>query len=148
MIVQPGLANGGDPRTFRQLAQRRDDIVARLFGVVGMNADDGKNVRIFLRQLDRAPAALDRSADREDPRYARFGGAREDVVKIGCEVRVIEVRVGVDQHRQTKAGPRLFSSDLFEYFLKPRMTSETIQIGIVFGPVGELRTAGPDRTLQ
>ena len=57
MIIQAGLADGRDPRIFRQLAQRRDDIVARLFGVGRMNADDGKNIRIFFRQLDRPLAA-------------------------------------------------------------------------------------------
>ena len=148
MIIQPRLADRDDPRTLRQLAQRRDHILARLLSVVGMNADDREDVRIFFRQLDRAPAAFDRGADRDDAGDAGFGRAREDVVEISCEIRVIEVRVSIDQHRETKAAPRLFSSDLVEYFLKPRMASETIQIGIVFGPVGELRTAGPDRTLQ
>ena len=59
MIVQPGLANGRDARTFRQLAQGRDHIFTRLLGVVGMNPDDGKDVGVFLCQFDRAPAAFD-----------------------------------------------------------------------------------------
>ena len=149
MIVEPGLADGGDPRgLFASSRNGVDDIVARLFRVVGMNADDRENIRIFFREFDRAPAAFKRGADREDARHTGFGCAREDVLKISCEVRVVEVGVGIDKHRQTKAAPRLFSSDLFEYFLKPRMTSETIQVGIVFRPLGKLGTAGPDRTLQ
>ncbi len=64
MIIQPGLADRRDARTFRQLAQRGDDIIPRLFRVIGMNADDRENIRILFRELDRAPAAFKRGADR------------------------------------------------------------------------------------
>ena len=64
MIIQPGLTDRRDPPTFRQLTQRGDDIIPRLFRVIGMNADDRENIRILFRELDRAPAAFKRSADR------------------------------------------------------------------------------------
>ena len=98
MIIETGLADRHDPRTFRQLTQRRDDIIRRFFRVSRMNADDRENIRIFFRQLDRAPAALDRSADGDDARDAGFGRARKHLVEVRREIRVIEVRVSVDQH--------------------------------------------------
>ncbi len=59
-----------------------------------------KTFGVFLRQFDRAPAAFDRSADRDDTGDAGFGRAREDGVKIGCKIRVIEMRVSIDQHHR------------------------------------------------
>ena len=98
MIIQAGFADRDDPRTFRQLAQRRDHIVPRFLHISRMNADDGENIRIFLRQLDRAPAAFNRRADRDDARDAGFGRALQDVVEVRREIRVIEMRVSFDQH--------------------------------------------------
>ena len=63
-----------------------------------MNADDGEDVRIFFRQLDRAPAALDRGADRDDPRDAGLGRAPQHIIEVRREIRVIEVGVGFDEH--------------------------------------------------
>ena len=96
MIIEPGLADRRDAPTFRQLTQRGDDIIPRLFRVIGMNADDRENIRILFRELDRAPAAFKRGADRYDARDAGFGSACEDVLKISCEIRVVEVSVGID----------------------------------------------------
>jgi len=61
-----------------------------------MNSDHGKNVRIFFGKLDRAPAALDRSADRDDARDSGVSRATKHIVEIVCEIRIIEVRVRFD----------------------------------------------------
>ena len=66
MIIETGLADRDNARTFRQFAQRIDHIFRRLFRIGGMNADDREHVRIFFRQFDRAPAAFERSSDRDD----------------------------------------------------------------------------------
>ena len=63
-----------------------------------MNADHRENVRIFLGQLDRAPAAFDRSADRDDAGNASFGRAPQHIVEIRREIRIIEMGVSFDQH--------------------------------------------------
>ena len=70
-----------DARTFRQFAQRRDHIVSGFFGIRRMNADYRINVRILFGQIDRAPAALDGSADRDDPRDTGFGRASQDILE-------------------------------------------------------------------
>src|SRR5438270_182976 len=75
-----------------------------------MNPDYGEDIRILFRELDRAPAALDRSSDRDDPRDARFVRALEDVNEIRREVWIIEMGVGFDQHRRV-ADCRLKISD-------------------------------------
>ena len=66
--------------------------------VVGMNADGGEDVRVFLRERDRAPAALDACADGDDARDARIRRAREDAFEIVREVGEGKVRVGVGEH--------------------------------------------------
>ena len=98
MVIETGFADRHDTRTLRQLAQRRNHIFARFLDIGRMNADDGKDVRIFLRQLDRAPAAFHRRADRDDARDTGLGGATKHVIEIGREIRIIEMRVSLDEH--------------------------------------------------
>ena len=58
-----------------------------------MNPDHCENIRIFFRQLDRAPAAFNRRADSNDASHTGFICAPQHVVKIGREIRVIEMGV-------------------------------------------------------
>jgi hypothetical protein len=67
-----------------------------------MHADDGEDVRMLLRELDRAAAAFDGGPDRDDARHASFGRAPEDVVEVRREIRVVEVGVSLDQHCRLK----------------------------------------------
>ena len=98
MIIQTGFANRHDARTFCQFAQRRNHVLAGFLDVSWVNADDGEDVWIFLRQIDRAPAAFHRSADRDDARDAGLGGAAQDVIEVAGEIRVVEMRVSLDEH--------------------------------------------------
>jgi hypothetical protein len=59
MIIKTGLADRHDARTFRQLSQRRNDVLSGLCGIGRMNADYGVDARILLGKLYGAPAALD-----------------------------------------------------------------------------------------
>ena len=63
-----------------------------------MNPDNGENVRIPLCQLNRTPAALNRSADGNDAGNTSVSRATKYIVKVIGEVRVIEVSVCFDQH--------------------------------------------------
>jgi hypothetical protein len=51
---------------------------------------------MFFCQFDRAPAAFDRSADRDDARNARFICATQHIVEIIGEIRKIEMCVRFD----------------------------------------------------
>jgi hypothetical protein len=53
---------------------------------------------MFLRERDRAPAALNRSPNRDDARDARFVCAAQDIIEVGGEIGVIEMGVSVYQH--------------------------------------------------
>ena len=59
VIIKTGLADRHDARAFRQLTQRRNDVLPGLCGIGRMNADYGVDARIFFGKLYRAPAALD-----------------------------------------------------------------------------------------
>src|SRR6266536_706410 len=59
MIIKTGLADRYYARTLCQLSQRRDHVLPRLFDTGRMNADYGVDARIFLREIDGAPTALD-----------------------------------------------------------------------------------------
>ena len=87
MIIETGFTDRDNARAFRQFAQRSDHIVRRFLRVGGMNADDRKHVRIFFRQFDRAPAAFDRSSDRDDARNAGLFGAPQDIIEVRREIR-------------------------------------------------------------
>ena len=98
MIIEAGFADRHDARTFRELAQRRNHVLAGFLDIGGVNADDGKDVWIFVRQIDRAPAAFNRSADRDDTRDTGIGGAAQHVVEVAGEIRVVEVGVSLYEH--------------------------------------------------
>ena len=85
MIIETGFADRDDARAFRQFAQRRDHIFLRFLGVGRMNADHRENVRIFFRQFDRAPAAFDRRADRDDARDAGLCRRAARLVEVGAK---------------------------------------------------------------
>src|SRR2546423_10982689 len=76
-----------------------------------MNADNRENVLIFFGQGDRAPAALDRCAYRDDTRNARLRGAPQNVIEVPREVRVVEVSVGFYQHCRLKIADFRLAAD-------------------------------------
>src|SRR2546421_13125232 len=98
MVMQSCSADCDHALIPSQFPQWRYHIFASLLYVTRMNADHREDIRIFLRQRDRAAAALDRCPDRDDPRYARFCCAPEHVIEVRCEIRVIEVGVGLYEH--------------------------------------------------
>ena len=63
-----------------------------------MNTDHSEDVRIFLRQRDRATAAFDRRADRDNAGDPGFGRTAQDVFEVGREIRIIEMGVSFDEH--------------------------------------------------
>ena len=52
---------------------------------------------MFFSEFDRAPAALNRGADRDDAGDPGVGRALQHLGEIRSEVRIVEVRVGIDQ---------------------------------------------------
>src|SRR5256885_157094 len=67
-----------------------------------MDADDRENVRMFFGQCDRAQAALDGRADRDDAADAGFSRASQHIIEVRREIRVVEMGVGFDQHCRLK----------------------------------------------
>src|SRR5947207_5282403 len=65
-----------------------------------MDADHRENIRKFLRQLDRAPAALHRCSDRDDAVDAGICRASQNIIEIRSEIRIIEMGVGLYEHRE------------------------------------------------
>ena len=98
MIIQAGFAKRHNARTFREFAQGRNHIIAGFLHISRMNADDGEDIRIFFRKIDSALAAFNRSANCDDARNASFGRAAQYIVEVAGKIRVIEMRVGFDQH--------------------------------------------------
>src|SRR5438105_1115777 len=97
MIIETSFADRNHPRIFCKLAQRRRDVVVcnRLSGS-WMNANNRKNIWVSLSQLNRATAAFNRCPDCENLCYASVSRALQDLIEIGCEVRIIEVGVSLD----------------------------------------------------
>ena len=52
----------------------------------------------FSAKVDRAPAAFDGGADRDDAGDTGLGGATQDIIEVAGEIRVVEMRVSFDQH--------------------------------------------------
>src|SRR6267142_1024836 len=96
-----------------------------------MNSDNREDVRIFFGKLDRAPAALDRSSDRDDARHAGFSRATKHVVEIVREIGIIEMRVSFDQHfqiRPTQSDSMSWSIFLYRGWLRRGSRSESCMI--------------------
>lgn len=87
-----------------------------------MHAHDGMDHRVSPRQFDRAPAAFDRRADRQDAFDPCGACAIQHGVEVGREILVIEVRMRVDEYHENRLEMILM--------LNPRMarlkTNETI----------------------
>jgi len=115
MIIQAGLADCDHAWMPGQFAQRRHHIVGGIFRS-RMHPDHGKDFGIFFREGNRAPAALDRSPDCNDARYARFLRPTQHLVEVRCKVWVVEMRVGFNQHQGLKplrAFSHLICSSIF-----------------------------------
>src|SRR3982751_781828 len=96
VIIQAGLANRYYTRMFREVAQRRNHIILRLLRVAGMNTNGRVNRRISFGELNRTPATLDRCADGNNASYVSFLSSTEHVLEIICEIRKVQMCVGVD----------------------------------------------------
>ena len=98
MIIEAGLANRHDAWIPCELTQRRNHVLAGFLNISWVNADYRKDVRIFLREIDGAPATFNGSADRDDARDTGLGGAAQDIIEVAGEIRIVEMRVSFDQH--------------------------------------------------
>ena len=98
MVIQPRLADGHHARMPRQLPQGVQIALRRLLHGGRVNADRCEDIRVLFRQGDRAAAALQRSADGNDPGHARRLRALQHAGEILLEIRVIQVGVRLDQH--------------------------------------------------
>ena len=68
-----------------------------------MHADGDAYRRMTHRDLDRALARGEVFAARQDALDARARGARDDVIEIARETRIVQVRVRVDRARRGHA---------------------------------------------
>src|SRR5438874_8401812 len=99
MIIKTCFADCDHARIFRKLAQRRHDVVVcNRLGGSRMNANDCKNIWVFLGELNRATAAFDGCPNRENSRYASLSRAPQDFIEISCEFGIIEVSVSLYEH--------------------------------------------------
>ena len=92
--------------------EHRDDAVpvARLrFGqIIGLHADGRVHAVVFGRQFHAGGARVGRDADRDDVLDACFARSREDFGAVGVELRLIQVRVGVEElHRASRLEVKL-----------------------------------------
>ena len=85
MIIESGLANRNDARIFGQFSQRIDHVVTRFQHRRWMNADDGENILVCFREVDRAAAAFDGSADSDNAGDSRLIRSTQDIVKISAK---------------------------------------------------------------
>src|SRR3954468_24452715 len=99
MVIQTRFSDRDYAFAAGQLAQRSDDILFHLLDVTRMNTNDRKDIRMLFRQLHRAPATFHGRPERDDSRYASLSCTPQDIVKIGREIRIIEVRMSLNQHR-------------------------------------------------
>src|SRR5437660_8784041 len=103
MIIKTGFADRDHARIFRELAQRRRDVVVcNRLGGGWMNAKDCKNIWVFLGKLNRATAAFNGCPDCENSRHANLSRAPQDLIEISCEFGIIEVGVSLYEHRIVK----------------------------------------------
>ena len=63
-----------------------------------MDADNCVNARIFLGERHGSPAAFDSRPDGDEPRDAGLRRSLDHLIKVGGEIRVVEVSMGIDQH--------------------------------------------------
>src|SRR5947208_9510716 len=97
MIIKTGFTDGHHSWISCELAKRRRDVVVlnRLSGS-WMNANDCENIPVFFGELNRAAAACNRCADRENSCYASVSCAPQDLIEISCELRIVEMGVSLD----------------------------------------------------
>src|SRR4029077_8884437 len=89
MIIQTRFANRNYARTLRQFAQRRYDVVPRFPDIRWMNPDDREDIRISLRDLDRAPAARDGCSDGEDAGDTSFSRSEEHTSELQSHLNLV-----------------------------------------------------------
>src|SRR5436190_17109545 len=63
-----------------------------------MNTDHRVNAVVLFGQLDCATAARNGGPNRDDARHAGVMRALQHLLEVGCEIRIIEVRVSFDKH--------------------------------------------------
>ena len=91
--VETHLPRADRLRVAEERAHLRDVCLGRVAGGMRMDAEDRIDAIVCVRELERATAAGDVGADREDPRHPRFAGACDDLAGI---VERVEMRVRVD----------------------------------------------------
>ena len=104
VIVQAGFAERHDLGVFRQVSQRRPQILRRFEGVRRMPARNGEHFLESFGERDRAPAALQVRADAEDALDARGARPVQKLGEVRRKLRVIEMGVGVEERRHEFSG--------------------------------------------
>ena len=100
MVVEPRLADRHHLGMARQLDQLFDHNVGLLGGIVRMGADRAEHIVMGLDQAAQLVELADPRRDRHHQADPCRPGAVEQAVKIGAELRKIEMAVAVDQHRR------------------------------------------------
>ena len=99
VVVKPGLANGGDFWMLGKNAQGGKKVLDFVLNVRRMHADNRENIGIPFRQGDCSFTAFDPSSNRDNPGHASGRRIFNHFVKVISEIRVVQVSVGIDQHR-------------------------------------------------
>ncbi len=103
VVVEPYLAHGHHLGRVRQPFQRAQDAGVQVFGLVRVHADGGVDVGVGVRQVHRAPAALQVRADNHEGGDAGPAGTLQHPAAVGIERGILEMAVGVDQHPTARA---------------------------------------------
>ena len=103
MIIQTGFAQGDNFGMLGQFAKRRAQIRWRFAGIRRMPADDCKDIGELLRQLDCATAAFEIGPDADDFHDARCAGSGDCLGQFFCKIRIIQVRVGIEESGRHKS---------------------------------------------
>jgi len=97
MIIETGLADGGDFRMLGELAKRGDPILRGFHGGGGVDADDRVDLRIAIRQRDGAGASLHGGPNAVEAGDAGRRSAFKDAGKVVGEFGKIEMGVGIGE---------------------------------------------------
>ena len=113
VIVEADLADGNDLRHVRPA--RKDIVLARghLKGLLRVDADTGVEALIGLGQVDSPLRGLERVAHVDHARDANGSGSLHRLLDIRLELRVIEMRVRVDEfdaHQRTSVPAGMLTS--------------------------------------
>jgi hypothetical protein len=81
--------------------------LAKVFGLVRMDSDRGVNPILWFRNRQRRTEFVGSgaSADRQQVTQAGRAGARDDGITVRVKLGIVQVGVGVNQHKSLAAAP-------------------------------------------